>query len=199
MTYGFEKVSRFKNVEFEMPKRKTAGSAGYDFVVAEETVIPSYNSLMAHIEYDMAFNRNDIEPEGTIFTYINNKEFKDKYYSLEDIAKVTKDNKAKPTLVSTGVKAYMPKDSYLELSVRSSCPLKYWLIMANGVGIIDSDYANNPDNEGEIFFQIINLSPVPIILHKGDVIGQGIFKPYLKTDDDNAVEERMGGFGSTNG
>ena len=199
MTYGFEKVSRFKNVEFEMPKRKTAGSAGYDFVVAEETVIPSYNSLMAHIEYDMAFNRSDIEPEGTIFTYINNKEFKDKYYSLEDIAKVTKDNKAKPTLVSTGVKAYMPKDSYLELSVRSSCPLKYWLIMANGVGIIDSDYADNPDNEGEIFFQIINLSPVPIILHKGDVIGQGIFKPYLKTDDDNAVEERMGGFGSTNG
>lgn len=199
MTYGFEKVSRFKNVEFEMPKRKTAGSAGYDFVVAEETVIPSYNSLMAHIEYDMAFNRNDIEPEGTIFTYINNKEFKDKYYSLEDIAKVTRDNKAKPTLVSTGVKAYMPKDSYLELSVRSSCPLKYWLIMANGVGIIDSDYADNPDNEGEIFFQIINLSPVPIILHKGDVIGQGIFKPYLKTDDDNAVEERMGGFGSTNG
>ena len=103
MTYGFEKVSRFKNVEFEMPKRKTAGSAGYDFVVAEETVIPSYNSLMAHIEYDMDFNRSDIEPEGTIFTYINNKEFKDKYYSLEDIAKVTKDNKAKPTLVSTGV------------------------------------------------------------------------------------------------
>ena len=198
MTYGFEKVSRFKDVEFEMPKRKTAGSAGYDFVVAEETVIPSYNSLMAHIEYDMAFNRNDIEPEGTIFTYINNKEFKDEYYSLEDIAKVTKDNKAKPTLVSTGVKAYMPKDSYLELSVRSSCPLKYWLIMANGVGIIDSDYADNPDNEGEIFFQIINLSPVPIILHKGDVIGQGIFKSYLKTDNDNVVEERIGGFGSTN-
>lgn len=199
MTYGFEKVSRFKNIEFEMPKRKTAGSAGYDFVVAEETVIPSYNSLMAHIEYDIAFNRNDIKPEGTIFTHINNKEFKDEYYSLEDIAKVTKSNNAKPTLVSTGVKAYMPKDSYLELSVRSSCPLKYWLIMANGVGIIDSDYVDNPDNEGEIFFQIINLSPVPIILHKGDVIGQGIFKPYLKTDDDNAVEERMGGFGSTNG
>ena len=31
--------------------------------------------------------------------------------------------------------------------------------MANGVGIIDADYYNNPDNEGEIFFQLINLSP----------------------------------------
>ena len=50
----------------------------------------------------------------------------------------------------------------------------------------------------EIFFQLINLSPVPIILHKGDVIGQGIFKPYFKTDLDEAIEIRMGGFGSTN-
>lgn len=155
---------------------------------------------MAHFEYDMFFNENlKLVPDGDISTYVDGKAFPEKYYTLNDIAKVTKDSGAKPTLVSTGVKAYMPKDCYLELSVRSSCPLKYWLIMANGVGIIDSDYADNPDNEGEIFFQLINLSPVPIILKKGDVIGQGIFKPYLKTDDDNAVKERMGGFGSTNG
>lgn len=199
MKFGFEKVSRFKNVDFEMPRRKTAGSAGYDFVVAEDTVIPSYNSLMAHVEYDLAFNRKDIEREGEIYTYINEKEFREDYYSLDSIAKITKENRAKPTLVSTGVKAYMPENSYLELSVRSSCPLKYWLIMANGVGIIDSDYADNPDNEGEIFFQIINLSPVPIILRKGDVIGQGIFKPYFRTDSDEAIDVRVGGFGSTNG
>jgi dUTP pyrophosphatase len=36
--------------------------------------------------------------------------------------------------------------------VRSSSPLKYWIMLANGVGIIDADYYNNPDNEGEIFF-----------------------------------------------
>lgn len=197
MEFGFEKVSRFKSVDFEMPKRKTAGSAGYDFVVAEDIVVPSYNSLMAHIEYDLAFNRKDIEREGEIYTYINEKEFREDYYSLDNIAKITKENRAKPTLVSTGVKAYMPENSYLELSVRSSCPLKYWLIMANGVGIIDSDYADNPDNEGEIFFQIINLSPVPIILRKGDVIGQGIFKPYFRTDNDKVTAERTGGFGST--
>ena len=40
--------------------------------------------------------------------------------------------------------------------------------------IIDSDYYNNPNNEGEIFFQVINLSPYDIILQKGDTIGQGI-------------------------
>ena len=91
----------------------------------------------------------------------------------------------------------MDENMYLELSVRSSCPLKHWLILANSVGIIDADYYNNPDNEGEIFFQFINLSPFPILLKKGDAIGQGILKPYIKTEDDIASGVREGGFGST--
>ena len=196
--FHFEKVRKFADVEFELPQRKTAGSAGYDFVVAEDTVVLPYNQLMAQFESDMFFNEDlKVVPNGDITAYVNGKAFPEKYYTLNDIAKVTKDSGAKPTLVSTGVKAYMPKDCYLELSVRSSCPLKYWLIMANGVGIIDSDYADNPDNEGEIFFQLINLSPVPIILKKGDVIGQGIFKPYKVIYNDKATAERVGGFGST--
>ena len=63
--------------------------------------------------------------------------------------------------------------------------------------IIDADYYNNPDNEGEIFFQLINLSPYNIILKKGEKIGQGIIKPYLTTEDDAATGDRLGGFGST--
>lgn len=63
--------------------------------------------------------------------------------------------------------------------------------------IIDSDYADNPDNEGHIYFQIINLSPFDIQLKKGDIIGQGIIKKYLTTDDDTASGKRVGGFGST--
>lgn len=69
--------------------------------------------------------------------------------------------------------------------------------MANAVGIIDADYYNNPDNEGEIFFQLINFSPIPIIIQKGDYIGQGIIKKYIKTEDDVAEKERIGGFGSS--
>ena len=118
-------------------------------------------------------------------------------YNLDEVAAVTKATGAKPTLVSTGVKAYIPDGYYLQLQVRSSCPLKYWLILANGVGIIDADYADNPDNEGEIFFQLINLFPYDIVLTKGDKIGQGIFLPYLTTADDNAEGQRLGGFGST--
>lgn len=59
------------------------------------------------------------------------------------------------------------------------------------------DYCDNPDNEGEIFFQVINLAPFAIQLKRGDRIGQGIIKTYGVTDDDNAVGERKGGFGST--
>lgn len=91
--------------------------------------------------------------------------------TLEDVAKFTKETKCKPTLVSTGVKCKLDRRQYLELSVRSSTPLKYWLILANGVGIIDRDYYNNSDNEGEIFLQLINLSPFDIQLKKGEKIG----------------------------
>lgn len=193
--FHFEKVSKYADVDLELPSRKTAGSAGYDFVVAEDTVIPPYNELMAKLDY--AFYKDTVPLVDTMLTFVNGEKFGQRAYTLEGLAKMTKETGAKPTLVSTGVKAYMPKNTYLELSVRSSCPLKYWLIMANGVGIIDSDYADNPDNEGEIFFQLINLSTTPIILHKGDVIGQGIFKPYYITNDDKATAERTGGFGST--
>jgi dUTP pyrophosphatase len=117
--------------------------------------------------------------------------------TLTDMTALTKATAAKPTLVSTGMKCKLDPGTYLELSVRSSCPLKYWLFLANSVGIIDADYYNNPDNEGEIFFQMINLSPFAIKLQKGDVIGQGIIKPYLVTEDDAATGSRVGGFGST--
>ena len=174
----FEAVSRLP--EAALPIRKTTQSAGYDFVVAEDVIIPPY---MNHYN--------------TLFKGLVNSISIKEYYTLDKVAIMTKSAEAKPTLVSTGVKCALDPDTYLELSVRSSTPLKYWLILAKGVGIIDADYYNNPDNEGEIFFQLINLSPFTIKLNKGDIIGQGIIKKYLITDDDKATGERTGGFGST--
>ncbi len=101
------------------------------------------------------------------------------------------------TLIPTGVKAQIDDGYYLQLAVRSSTPKKKGLILANGIGIVDADYYNNPDNEGEIFFQIINLSPIPVYLKKGDRIGQGIIMRYDRTDDDSVETIRTGGMGST--
>ena len=100
-------------------------------------------------------------------------------------------------LVPTGVKAYMQPGEWLGMHIRSSMAVKKRLMLVNNVGIIDADYYNNPDNEGEIFFQVINLSPFPIKLKKGDIIGQGIIRHYLITNDDKASGFRTGGFGST--
>lgn len=113
------------------------------------------------------------------------------------MANITKTTGTKPTLVSTGVKCKMEEGQYLELSVRSSTPLKHWLILANGVGIVDRDYYGNPDNDGLIYLQMINLAPFDIIIQKGEKIGQGIIKNYITTTDDAATALRVGGFGST--
>ena len=91
----------------------------------------------------------------------------------------------------------MPNDWYLQLSVRSSLPLKHWLILGNGVGIIDADYYNNPDNEGEILARIRNCSDETMLIHKGDRFMQGIFAKHFLVDNDDADGERTGGVGST--
>lgn len=103
----------------------------------------------------------------------------------------------KPTLVKTGLKAYMMDDEVLYLYNRSSNPGKKGLILANSVGVIDKDYYGNPDNDGHFYFSYFNCSDHDIEVKKGDVIGQVVFQKYLVVDNDNATGDRTGGFGST--
>ena len=172
----FEIVSRWADKGLELPKRSTAHAAGYDLAVAEDITIPPYEKLQSEMR---------LLHSGSI--------------TLAEMADYTKKTKAKPTLVSTGLKCQIDEGWYLKLLVRSSLPLKHWLILANGEGVIDGDYYNNPDNEGEIFLQLINLSPFSIELKKGDKIGQAIFVPYGLAEGDKYGngEARKGGFGST--
>ncbi len=104
----------------------------------------------------------------------------------------------KPTLIKTGVKAYMGEDEVLILANRSSNPGKKGLILANSIGVVDSDYYSNPDNDGHIMFAFYNIKEEDITIEKGERIGQAIFQKYLVTDDDIAEGTRAGGFGSTN-
>ena len=193
----FEVVSRFAEAGIEIPEASTKKSAGFDFVVAEDIDVPPYEDMSALMTYysnatmsqliAQAFT-NGVEGEAGI-TGIS--------YTLDELAKLTKTSGCRPTLVSTGVKCKMEDNEYLQIVARSSTPLKYWLIVANAPGIVDADYYNNPDNEGEIFVQIINLSPFTIKLKKGDKIAQGIISQYYTVEDDNRKGERTGGFGST--
>lgn len=63
--------------------------------------------------------------------------------------------------------------------------------------ITKMDYADNPDNEGEIAALFYNMLDEDVILEAGDKMMQGIFVKYAVTDDDNAEGKREGGFGST--
>lgn len=180
----FEKVSKYANDDsIILPTRATDGSGGYDFRTSEDIILPSYSGQMNALAKLYAANDHAPweEPMG-----------------LDEVAEMTKGNR--PTLVPTGIKCNIPKNEYLQLSVRSSGPLKTWIILGNGIGLIDSDYYNNPSNEGEIFFQLINLLPFPIKIKKGDKIGQGTILHYEIVDNDVPDSmTRKGGFGSTNG
>ena len=106
----------------------------------------------------------------------------------------------KPTLVKTGIKAYCEKDEVLILANRSSNPAKKGLILANSIGVIDSDYYGNEDNDGNIMYAFYNFFPFDITIKKGEVIGQAYFQNFLIADNDEELTidaTRRGGFGST--
>ena len=101
------------------------------------------------------------------------------------------------TLVKSGVKAYFPDNETLLLFNRSSNPKKKGLIILNGVGVVDADYADCQENEGEIAGLFYNMNDEDFILKAGEKMMQGVFVNYSIVDDDNAEGVREGGFGST--
>lgn len=167
---GFEIVTKYKEQGIELPERATRHAAGYDFKAAEDVVIPTIWNVLMKNQMVQGMDRLPEENQ----TYLAS------------------------TLVPTGIKAYMQNDEYLQLANRSSNPMKNQLSMPNGVGIIDADYYGNEKNEGHIYFQFINYGLTDYVVKKGDRIGQGIFMPYLKADDDTSEGIlRTGGFGSS--
>ena len=102
--------------------------------------------------------------------------------------------------IPTGIKANMENNDVLFLVVRSSMGFKYNVRMCNQVGVIDSDYYNNSDNEGHIWIKLKNEGDKDFIVKNGDAICQGIFLNYLTVTNERDVKKiRNGGLGSTNG
>lgn len=176
MKRGFEVVTRYQDAELKLPQRATKQAAGYDFRAAVDFKLPSI------------WRRPFL---GWLRRVRQQKTLTDQDYLA---AKQT----LRPLLVPTGIKAYMQPDEYLLLANRSSGPIKRGLVLPNGIGVVDADYYNNEKNEGEIFFQLVNLGLRDVVIKKGDRIGQGIFMPYLQADaDQGGLSTRTGGFGSS--
>jgi len=175
--FYFEKIKGYDNAI--IPTRGTKDSAGYDFYSSSEIIIPSYHNIKKEQkDHRLPFGSTRI--------------------SWDEMEQLTKETRTKTTLIPTGIKCHLPEGYYLHLSLRSSTPNKHWLVIANAPGIVDADYYGNPDNDGHIYFQVINLSPFDIFMPAGTKFGQGIVLPYCVTENDNVITERVGGFGSTN-
>lgn len=100
--------------------------------------------------------------------------------------------------IPTGVKASMEDDDILMIFPRSSMGFRTNIRLSNTVGIIDSDYYNNEDNEGHIWIKFFNPTDNDYQISVGDKVAQGIFLKYGIVDDEEDINiSRSGGLGST--
>ena len=101
------------------------------------------------------------------------------------------------TTIPTGMKIELNARQFLMIVPRSGLGFKYQLGLCNAVGIIDSDYYNNPKNEGHIMVKLVNRGDTTVHIEAGQAFCQGIILPFDICDDDNILFARKGGFGST--
>jgi dUTP pyrophosphatase len=103
-------------------------------------------------------------------------------------------------LVPTGLVIEVPKGHFLGIFARSSTPLKRGLVVANGVGVVDSDYCGPAD---EIKVQVLNVTTAPVTVAKGDRLAQGVIIPFVRAEfverETTSAAVSRGGFGSTGG
>lgn len=102
------------------------------------------------------------------------------------------------TLVPTGLIFDIPKNYDMKIYIRSSMALKYGLMLANGVAVIDADYID------PTYIMVYNSSDTPITIVSGDRIAQA---QLTKLNQYNSLTERksrpeqktdrVGGIGST--
>lgn len=100
-------------------------------------------------------------------------------------------------MIPTGIRCQIETDYVMLIMPRSSLGIKKGLRISNTVPVIDSDYYN-ADNEGHIFISVINDGKDVIKFKMGDNIVQAMFVPYGVADEEEILEERVGGIGSTN-
>lgn len=101
--------------------------------------------------------------------------------------------------IPLGVKVQMHQDEMLLLLVRSSMGFVYNVRLTNQVGVFESDYYNNINNEGHAWVSLQNHGKEPYSIKVGDRICQGIFTKFLTVDNEEEINgARTGGIGSTN-
>lgn len=101
------------------------------------------------------------------------------------------------SLIPTGLVIEVPQGMFLGVFARSSTPLKRGLVVANGVGIVDSDYCGPGD---EVRIAVLNVTSAQVTINRGDRIAQGVILPAPRVSWEEVGELKAsarGGFGAT--
>lgn len=98
--------------------------------------------------------------------------------------------------IPTGIAVAIPEGYVGIMAVRSSMGAKHGINLANGIGVIDSDY------RGQLHVTLYNTTDAPYTVRSGDRIAQlmvmPVARPTIKVVDTLPETERgTGGFGST--
>ena len=100
-------------------------------------------------------------------------------------------------IIPTGLAIALPSADFVALiCARSGLASKFGITMANGVGVIDSDY------RGELKAALFNSSDTDYIIHNGDRIAQLMVLPVVQptlhlVEELDETARGEGGFGST--
>src|SRR3989344_6344902 len=101
--------------------------------------------------------------------------------------------------IPTGLVIEAPRGHFLLIAARSSLPLKKGLAMANGIGVVDPDYAGPND---EVHIIVRNFTQNQVEVKKGERLAQGIFLPVEQAvweEVEKLRDDDRGGIGSTGG
>lgn len=99
--------------------------------------------------------------------------------------------------IPTGIAIALPDaNTVAVVCARSGLALKRGVALANGIGVIDSDY------RGELFVAAVNNDSKPQVIENGDRIGQLMILPVIRAEYEECGEldetsRGAGGFGST--
>lgn len=100
-------------------------------------------------------------------------------------------------ILPTGLIIATPPGHVLILAARSSLFKKKGLLMANGIGVVDSDYSGPTD---QIHLALFNPGDQEIKIEKGERLAQGMIIPIQQVEFEEGQPlstESRGGFGST--
>ncbi len=99
--------------------------------------------------------------------------------------------------IPTNLVIATPEGYALIIAARSSLAHKKGLMLANGIGVIDSDYRGD---DNEILISVYNFTDTSTVVERGDRLAQGMFIKVAQAEWHETLsmtEENRGNFGST--